>query len=81
VVLPIKLRPSITLKYTVLPSQHEVNIAETNVTDGVTVGVWVSVGVLVGVWVSVGVMVCVLVGVTVLVGVLVGVFVVVFVGV
>jgi hypothetical protein len=45
-----KLSPSKTLNITVDPSsQHEVNIAETNVTDGVTVGVWVSVGVLVGV--------------------------------
>jgi hypothetical protein len=45
----VGVKPSIMLKNTVSPLQHEVNIAETNVTDGVTVGVGVSVGVLVGV--------------------------------
>jgi hypothetical protein len=33
------IKPSTILKNTVSPLQHEVNIAETNVTDGVTVGV------------------------------------------
>jgi len=45
----VNIKPSITLKNTVLPSQHDKNLAETRFTDGVTVGVGVSVDVLVGV--------------------------------